>query len=131
PTPANSGLSVYSVGTPSHGTASIITTAGPDLGKVDYVPTANYYGADSFTYVVSDNGTNAAGHTDTATVSINVTSVNDAPAGADKTVTTNEDADYTFATGDFGFSDPNDSPANGLYAVRITSLPGAGSLKNN
>ena len=29
---------------------------------------------------------------------------------------------------DFGLSDPNDSPANSLTAVKITSLPSAGSL---
>ena len=49
--------------------------------------------------------------TDTDTVDITVTSVNDAPAGTDETVTTNEDTDYTFTTADFGFTDPNDTPA--------------------
>ena len=51
------------------------------------------------------------------TITVNVTSVNDAPAGTDKTVTTLEDTAYTFAAADFGFSDPNDSPANSLSAV--------------
>ncbi len=59
----------------------------------------------------------------------NVVSVNDAPAGTNKTVTTNEDTAYTFATADFGFTDPNDTPANALAAVKITTLPAAGSLK--
>ena len=48
------------------------------------------------------------------TITINVTAVNDAPAGTDKTVTTLEDTAYTFTAADFGFSDPNDSPANTL-----------------
>src|SRR5439155_1166182 len=65
------------------------------------------------------------------TITVNVTSVNDAPAGADKTVTTNEDTDYTFAASDFGFSDLSDSPANSLAAVKISSLPLAGTLRNN
>src|SRR5207253_1259234 len=56
---------------------------------------------------------------------------NDEPAGADNTVGTNEDTAYTFAALDFGFSDANDSPANNLAAVKITTLPGAGVLKNN
>src|SRR5204863_225886 len=30
---------------------------------------------------------------------------------------------------DFGFTDPSDSPADNLAAVKITTLPGAGSLK--
>src|SRR5439155_1699304 len=38
---------------------------------------------------------------------------------------------YTFAVVDFGFSDPNDSPGNALQAVEITTLPLAGTLKNN
>src|SRR5437899_6252940 len=65
------------------------------------------------------------------TMTMNVTSVNDAPIGANNTVTTTEDTDYTFAAVDFGFSDPNDSPANALQAVEITTLPLAGTLKNN
>ena len=36
--------------------------------------------------------------------------------------TINEDTAYTFAAVDFGFSDPNDSPANALAAVKITTL---------
>ena len=52
----------------------------------------------------------------------------DEPAGTDNTVATNEDVDYTFTAGDFGFTDPNDTPANALAAVRITTLPAAGSL---
>src|SRR5207247_568439 len=60
-----------------------------------------------------------------------VTSVNDAPAGADKTVTTNEDTAYVFAASDFGFSDTHDSPANSLLAVKVTTLPAAGSLTDN
>src|SRR5258707_1862101 len=56
-----------------------------------------------------------------------VTSVNDAPSGANNTVTTNEDTAYTFTAADFGFSDPNDSPANAFLAVKITTLPSGGS----
>src|SRR2546423_4373801 len=61
-------------------------------------------------------------------MTVNVTSVNDAPAGTNNTVTTNEDTQYTFAAADFGFTDPNDSPANALTAVKVTTIPGAGSL---
>ncbi|RFC63935.1 Ig-like domain-containing protein, partial [Mesorhizobium denitrificans] len=65
------------------------------------------------------------------TISFNVTSINDAPAGADKTITTNEDTAYTFAVADFGFSDPNDSPANAFQDVIITTLPASGTLLLN
>jgi len=61
-------------------------------------------------------------------MTVNVTAVNHAPVGTNNTVTTNEDTVYTFGSADFGFTDPNDIPANTLAAIRISSLPGAGSL---
>ncbi|MDI1229517.1 MAG: cadherin-like domain-containing protein, partial [bacterium] len=57
-----------------------------------------------------------------------VTSVNDAPAGANATVSLLEDSSYAFAMSDFTFSDPNDTPVNNLLAIRITTLPAGGSL---
>ena len=48
------------------------------------------------------------------TMTVNVTAVNDEPAGTDNTVTTNEDTAHTFAAAEFGFTDPNDTPANAL-----------------
>jgi len=64
-------------------------------------------------------------------VTITITSVNDAPAGTNNTVTTNEDTQYTFTTANFGFGDANDSPANTLTAVKITTLPGVGTVQLN
>src|SRR5207244_3433806 len=65
------------------------------------------------------------------TVTVNVAAINHAPAGADKSVTTNEDIDYVFLAADFGFSDPNDTPPNSLFRVKITTLPSSGTLKYN
>src|SRR6185437_15407738 len=65
------------------------------------------------------------------TITVNVTSVNDAPSGTNKTITTLEDTAYTFTAADFGFTDPNDSPANSLLAVKITTLPLVGTLTDN
>jgi Ca2+-binding RTX toxin-like protein len=90
-------------------------------GHVEFTPTANFNGAASFDYTLSDGAL-----TDTGAVSFAVTAVNDAPSGADKTITTNEDTAYTFAASDFGFSDTAD--ANSLAAVKITTLPAAGTL---
>jgi hypothetical protein len=56
---------------------------------------------------------------------------NDAPAGTDKTITLNEDATHTLSASDFGFTDPNDTPANTLQSVIIATLPGAGTLTLN
>ncbi|MEQ1890283.1 MAG: VCBS domain-containing protein, partial [Alphaproteobacteria bacterium] len=53
--------------------------------------------------------------------------VNNAPAGADRTVTASEDGVYIFAGSDFGFTDPLDNPANEFAGVRIAGLPGGGT----
>ena len=102
-----------------------------------FTPAANANGTGyaSFTFQVQDDGGTANGGVNLDqspnTMTINVTSVNDAPAGTDKTVTTLEDTAYMFTAADFGFSDPNDSPANAWLAVKITTLPGAGTLTDN
>ncbi len=62
------------------------------------------------------------------TLDIGFMRVNSAPSGTSNTITTNEDTAHTFTGGDFGFSD---SDANALAAVKITTLPGAGSLTDN
>ncbi len=63
-------LSVTGSTDPPHGTAAVNAD-----GSFTYTPDANYHGADSFDYTVSDG----QGGTDTGTVSITVTSVNDPP----------------------------------------------------
>ena len=71
------------------------------------------------------------------TMSLNVTPINDAPAGTSKTIQGFEDTTYTFNNGDFGFTDPQDAippssvAANHLLAVRITSLATNGTLTFN
>jgi len=62
-------LAIVSVGAPSHGTASLVST-GPDAGKVRYTPAPGFLGADTFTYEVSDGELAATG-----TVSIVVRAV--------------------------------------------------------
>ena len=144
--PANSLLAVKITTLPGAGTLNngvavtagqFVTVADITAGNLVFTPAANANGAGyaSFTFQVQDDGGTANGGVDLDqspnTITVNVTSVNDAPAGTDKTVTTLEDTAYTFTAADFGFSDPNDSPANNLLAVKITTLPGAGSLTDN
>jgi VCBS repeat-containing protein len=56
-------------------------------GTYTYVPAADYFGADSFTYKVNDGAADSA----VATISITVTPVNDPPVAAAAAVSTAED----------------------------------------
>src|SRR6185369_15560197 len=103
-----------------------------DIPDLVYTPNtdANGLGYDSFTFQVQDDGGVANSGQDTdqspSTFTINVTSVNDAPVGTDGSATILEDASYTFAAADFGFTDPNDTTVlNSLQAVTITTLTSA------
>ncbi len=68
----------------TQGTNGTVAQEGDSLR---YTPDANYNGADSFTYDISDGNGGAA----TATVNVTVNSVNDAPVANDDTVAVNED----------------------------------------
>jgi hypothetical protein len=118
--PSGQPLSAVLVNGPSNAAAFTLNADGTFV----YTPNANFAGVDTFTYRATDGFTNS----NTATVTITVNSINDAPAGTDKTITTLEDTAYTFSVADFGFTDPDDSPANNLLGVKISTLPSAGSL---
>jgi len=81
---ANSELVVSAVSAPSTGGTASIASAGR---SVHYTPPLNFYGSATFTYTVSDPD----GATDTATVTITVRPVNDAPVAQPDAATTNED----------------------------------------
>ncbi|WP_158592083.1 retention module-containing protein [Pseudomonas cavernicola] len=82
-------------------------------------------GANSFTVQVV--ALDAAGNSSPVTnVTLNLTNLNEAPAGTDNTFSINEDSSKVFAASDFGFSDVD--AGDSLQAVRIDALPGAGSL---
>ncbi len=70
---------------PSNGTVSV----NPD-GSVTYTPNDNYQGTDSFTYIVTSGGVS-----ESTTVSVYVTPVNDAPVAKDDTAITDEDTPVT------------------------------------
>jgi subtilisin-like proprotein convertase family protein len=80
-------LSITGVTNPAHGTAVV------DNDKINYTPAQDYNGPDSFSYTVSDGN----GGEDTATVSISVTPVNDAPEAHDDSATTAEDTPINIA----------------------------------
>src|SRR5204863_342931 len=108
-------------------------------GRLKFIGAANTFGTAyaRFTFQVQDDGGTANGGFDTdptpRQITVNLASVNDAPVGTPKTVTTLEDKSYKFALADFGLTDPNDSPANALLSVKMTTIPtpSAGILTNN
>jgi hypothetical protein len=73
-------LSVSSVTQPTNGTVTI----GADSTSVTYLPHANFNGLSTFFYTASDG----RGGRSTATVTVNVRSVNDAPVSSSLKVTT-------------------------------------------
>ncbi|WIG77007.1 tandem-95 repeat protein [Photobacterium damselae] len=93
-------------------------TVNPD-GSWEYVPNTDFNGEDSFTVVVDDGN----GGTDTITVTVNVTPVNDAPVGEDVTAETQEE---TAVTGQLTATDvdgdnltfkPGSNPENGSVTI--------------
>src|SRR5439155_1545185 len=145
--PANTLLAVKISTMPTAGTLTdngVAVTNGQfmvvaDLngGLLRFTPASNANGISyaSFTFQVQDNGGTANGGVDLdpnpKSLTVNVTSVNDAPSGTSKTVTTLADTPYTFGAADFGFSDTSDSPANTLLALKISTLPASGTLTDN
>jgi large repetitive protein len=79
-------LKISATSTSSHGTVAI-TGGGTGL---TYRPGANYNGSDTFTYTVSDGGL-----TDTGTVNVTITAVNDPPTAVGDSKTVAEDAAAT------------------------------------
>ena len=91
--PGNEGdqqLEVTEVTQPVHGTVAIAA----DGLSVTYTPDGNYNGPDSFTYRATDDGATAGADdfkSDTATVNVTVSEVNDTPVAEDDAASTDED----------------------------------------
>ncbi|WBY03784.1 DUF4347 domain-containing protein [Ramlibacter tataouinensis] len=139
------GLSWTQVGAaPSDAAALLLAADGAT--RLYYRPAANANGtiANALTFRAWDrssgsnggtadtsgalNGGTTAFSADTDVAAITVTSVADAPVGTDKTLTLLINTSHVFGAGDFGFSDPGDSPADDFAAVLITSVPAGGTL---
>lgn len=108
----DSQATLVSVSDGSFGTVVINDNGTPaDLtdDSVTYTPTdANFFGTDTFTYVMND--TSGLGVDSTGTVTVTVTNVNDAPELADDTATATEDTAATIAISTLL---SNDSPGAG------------------
>ena len=82
-------IELVAVGTPANGTVSLI--GAPATGFL-YTPAPNFFGTDTVTYTVAD----PSGLTATATVTLNVLGVNDAPIAVGDFVTLDEDTSLTY-----------------------------------
>ncbi len=102
----------YTAVAPTHGT---LTGTGSNL---TYTPAADYNGVDSFTFTAKDD---ANLESNTATITINIAPVNDAPVAANQTTTLDEDTfkDITLSATDIDGSQLNYSvatnPAHGTF----------------
>jgi large repetitive protein len=118
--PDGDNLIVEEVAQPAHGTAQNLGTT------ISYTPNANYNGTDSFTYTVSDGH----GETDSATVTIVVSPINDVPIAQDDSAITDEDtlvsipviANDSDPDGDFLFVESATSPSNGSILTTETNV---------
>jgi len=112
-------LTLTAVGDAEHGTAALVD------GDVIYTPDADYFGTDSFTYTVSDgNGGEAS-----ATVTVDIAGVNDAPTAQDIAITLDEDGRYVIRNAELealGF-DPDGDPLQ----IDIGLDPETGRVKWN
>ncbi|MCR9125636.1 MAG: Ig-like domain-containing protein, partial [Rhodobacteraceae bacterium] len=110
-------LQILGAGTPGNGTVAIVTVDGVE--QLSYAPDADFTGTDSFDYTVSDG----AGGSATATVTVSVTPVNDAPVAADDAVTTAEDTSFNLSVLLENDSDVEDAELT-IHAVDTSEIWG-------
>ena len=104
-------LTIESFSQPDHGVVS-----QNDEGLLIYLPDADYFGSDSFDYTVDDGEGGSA----TASVSLTIETVNDAPVALGDTLNTDEDTAATLNPID------NDSDPEG-DSISILSVSSGGS----
>ena len=89
------------------------------LATLGYQGNANYVGGDTLVVITRDG----LGLTDSDSIAITVNPVNDAPSGADRTITMNEDSAYALSRNDFGFVDVEVHAAQRVdLAVRLLDV---------
>ena len=112
--PDGNALTLESVAQPTYGT---IVVNGDNT--VTYTPDANFYGTDTFTYVV---GEDTYGNTTTGTVTVTVNGINDVPVVTSNSLTTS-------VVGETGkplnITAPTD--VEGPLTITVTAVPAAGA----
>ncbi|GLQ30236.1 hypothetical protein GCM10007876_07140 [Litoribrevibacter albus] len=106
---------------PTNGATSVDATTG----EISYTPSADFNGSDTFTYTVKDD---ADGTSNAATITVTVTSINDAPVAVNDTATLLEDVAHTINV--LG----NDSDVDGTLdatSVEVVTAPSSGTTVVN
>lgn len=116
-------LSINSLGIPDSG-GSVI--AANNSTEVEYTPSADFAGTETFTYIVSDGN----GGTESATVSVVVTEVNDAPVANDDNYAMSQGASLIIGAPTGSLSNDTDIEDNSLTAVLVDDVQ-HGSLTLN
>ncbi|MFN6337545.1 MAG: tandem-95 repeat protein, partial [Cyanobacteriota bacterium] len=115
-------ISITGISSISNGFATI------SAGQLIFTPPTDFHGVSEVTYTLFDGFSSSNG-----TLLISVSSRNDAPSGADNTISGQEDATLTFNAAQFGFSDPKDgsgpSGSNSLFSVVLSALPSGGTIR--
>ena len=91
------------------------------VGQVIYIPDVNFFGADTFSYTVKDT---LGAVSNTATVTVSVGGVNDAPVANDDNATTNEDETVVIAV------TANDTDSEGEIDTQSVTIAQQGQLGN-
>ena len=110
--PEGDPLTFTVVTQPAHGTVTVSNQF------FVYTPTPNYFGPDSFTYQATDD---RGAMSNVATLSIEVSSVNDAPVVTNQTATTNEDMSVNIPLN-------GTDVENQTLAYMIQRQPGSGTV---
>ena len=121
-TPSGDGGNVYALvagSGPAHGTIAFNAD-----GTFTYTPAADYHGADSFSYSLRD----VDGDVSTATVAINVASVNDVPVAVADSVAAVEDTPFI---GSVAINDSLSGDGGNVFALVAGSGPAHGGITFN
>ncbi|WP_198440178.1 Ig-like domain-containing protein, partial [Pareuzebyella sediminis] len=114
-------LVYHLVTNPSHDTSFTFNADG----TFSYGHDGDESGTDSFTYNFED----AVNFSETVTVTLNITNVNDTPEGGNITLEVVQDSGYSFKTADFTFSDVD--PGDIFNGIQVITLPTKGTLEYN
>ena len=105
---------------PAHGT--VVVNAD---NTITYTPDLNWTGTDTYTYEITDNN----GGFDTATVTIDVTPINDPPVANDDLYSTSEDTPLTVPLP--GLLGNDTDPENDTLTVTLNTQPANGTVTVN